>query len=89
MKGTILIEVIEDLMNLRQVDFSNFKYKYDRRLGILGLIFNLEYVESLQYVREHNYVERLIDKIPVSDKMDYIKSKCLNFMDRKIESLSN
>lgn len=82
-------EVIEDLMNLRQVDFSNFKYKYDRRLGILGLIFNLEYIESLQYVRDYKYIERLIDGIPISDKLQEIKSRCLNYIDRRIvESLT-
>lgn len=36
-------EIVDDLMSSRQVDFKNIKYKFDRRLAILGLIFDLQF----------------------------------------------
>lgn len=77
-------EVIDDLMNLRQVDFSNFKYKHDRTLGILGLIFNLEYKESLEILKENNYIDRIIDSIPSSDELEEVRKRTKAYVDKKI-----
>ena len=81
-------EVIDDIKQNRQVDFSNIKYKYDRRLGILGLIFNLEYLESLEYVRDNNYVEKLIDAIPQNDELDNLRKSCLDYINEKVRLMS-
>ena len=77
-------EVIADLMNLRQVDFSNFKYRYDRTLGILGLLFNLEYKESLEILNENHYIDRVIDSIPGSEVLEEIRRRAKAFVDKKI-----
>lgn len=79
-------KIIEDLRQERQVDFSNIKYKYDRILGILGLIFNLEYSETLKIVKENEYVEKLINKIPPDIELKEVKNICLNFIDKEIKT---
>lgn len=78
-------EVIEDLINMRQVNFSNFKYKYDRRLGILGLIFNLYYRESFVIVQKNKYIERLIKPISITKEIELIRQSCINYIQTRVK----
>lgn len=77
-------EVISDLLEEHQVDFSNFKYKHDRQLGILGLIFNLEYKASLYLVKEADYIEKLLSKIEEDEKIKQVKETCHAYLNRKL-----
>lgn len=80
-------EVIADLMASRQVDFSNFKYTYDRKLGILGLIYDLYYGESFMVFNSENYLQRLFNQLPKNNEMDNVFAHCNNYIESKIKTL--
>ena len=76
--------VIQDLMNGRQVDFKNIQYQYDRKLGILGLIFNLKYKESFELIEENKYIERLFEDLPKDFTMKQLEQFVTEYVTSKI-----
>lgn len=80
-------EIIEDIMNSRQVNFKNIKYKYDRRLGILGLIFDLFYNESYIVFQEANYLSRMFSNLPDNKEMKKLYNHCEDCISRRIKSI--
>jgi len=79
-------EIVKDIMASSQVDFTNIKYKYDRKLGILGLIFDLFYNESYQVFQEHEYLERMFNQLPKDEKMQKVYRHCEKYISSKVIS---
>lgn len=75
--------VINDLQNGRQVDFRNFKYKYDRKLGVLGLIFDLKYDESFELIQENNYIQMMFEILPKDETMKRLKQFIFEYLAEK------
>lgn len=72
--------VVSDLQNGRQVDFKNFKYKYDRKLGILGLIFDLKFDESFDLFLENNYLQRMFKQLPKDEIMKELEQFMMGYI---------
>ena len=72
--------VVSDLQNGRQVDFKNFKYKYDRKLGILGLIFDLKFDESFDLFLENNYLQRMFKQLPQDETMKELEQYIMKYI---------
>lgn len=72
--------VVSDLQNGRQVDFKNLKYKYDRKLGILGLIFDLKFDESFDLFLENNYLQRMFKQLPKDETMKELEQFMMEYI---------
>jgi len=79
-------EIVRDIMASRQVDFTNIKYKYDRKLGILGLIFDLFYNEAYQVFQEHEYLERMFNQLPKDEEIQKVYRHCEKYISSKVNS---
>lgn len=80
-------EVISDIMASRQVDFSNIKYKYDRKLGILGLIYDLFYNQSYEVFQAEEYLSKMFKELPQDDVMDKLYRHCKDYIEYKLSSV--
>lgn len=76
-------EIINDLMNSRQVDFKNIKYKFDRRLSILGLIFDLHFNESFLIVKKNNYISKIFSAITIHEELEKVKEHCIRYVSKR------
>jgi len=83
------VEIIEDLMSSGQVDFKNIKYKFDRRLAILGLIFDLQFKQSFSIVHENNYVEKICSDIPKHEEIEKVKEHCERYIENEVRGNFN
>lgn len=83
------VEIIEDLMSSGQGDFKNIKYKFYRRLVILGLIFDLQLKPSLSIVHENNYVEKICSDISKHEEIEKIKKHCERYIENKVRGNFN
>ncbi|MBU5225080.1 HD domain-containing protein [Clostridium senegalense] len=80
-------EIIRDIMESRQVDFKNIKYKYDRKLAILGLIFDLCYNQSYEIFESERYLSRIFKDLPEDIEIERIFSHCNNHIKCKLNSM--
>lgn len=76
-------EVLNDILNNRQVDFKNLKYKLDRRLGILGLLFDINFAESFEIVKKHEYIESLLAPLKNDQERQMIIETCKKYIENK------
>lgn len=79
-------EVIKDIMESRQVDFRNIKYKYDRKLAILGLIFDLFYDQSYEVFQSGEYLSKIFSDLPQNTEMNRVYTHCNNYIKCKLNS---
>lgn len=77
-------EVINDIMASKQVDFTNIKYKYDRKLAILGLIFDLFYNESYNLFQSEDYLSKMFNNLPQNIEMNRVYEHCDNYIRGKL-----
>lgn len=77
-------EIIRDIMLSRQVDFRNIKYKFDRKLSILGLIFDLYYKESYELFQEHKYLKKIFNLLPINPEIQTVYKHCEDYIISKI-----
>lgn len=78
-------EIIKAILCSRQADFRDIKYKYDRDLSIIALLFNLELRGSFQIVRDNNYIERMFDAIPIDERLKSAKKHCMEYIQSKVK----
>ncbi len=81
-------EVYNSIMNKECVDIRDRKYPLDYFICILGFIFDLNYKESLEIVKEHDYVNKIVDKFTYKNKetasrMEDIRNILNNYVEEK------
>lgn len=79
------LEIIEDLINSRQVDFRNIKYTYDRKLSILGFIFDLNYKESYRVLKSNSYISIILNDIPNSKDIKIVQEHCNHYSNSRLK----
>lgn len=77
-------EVVNDILSNRQVDFKNLKYSYDRRLGILGLIFDISLSESFEIIKKNRYVELILEPLKDSQEKQMMLDTCTRFVEKNV-----
>lgn len=80
-------EVIRDIIESRQVDFINIKYKYDRKLAILGFIFDLFYSQSYEVFQLGDYLIKMFRELPQNNEMSMIYTHCKDYIEYKLNSI--
>lgn len=78
-------EIIDDVLNSRQVNFKNIKFRYDRRLSILGLIFDLYLSESFKIIKKNTYISRMFKDIEMNDELKRVQEHCENYIKEKVK----
>lgn len=85
-------KVYETIKNNKCVDIHDRVTILDYWLCVLAFIFDLNFKESYEIIKEKNYVNILIDKINYKDdetkkSMEDIRNIMNEYVDRKIKSI--
>lgn len=76
--------IFQDFMNHKTILSRDRKTKMDMWVSYLAMIFDLNFQPSLQYVLDHSYIEKIVDRIPYShpetaSKMAVLRREALGF----------
>ncbi|MBN1908056.1 MAG: HD domain-containing protein [Deltaproteobacteria bacterium] len=82
---TISDEIFKPLASGQIAQVNNLRSLNDFKLYQMGWIYDLNYIRSLQIIRERQYLERLREALPVvSDRADQIYRIACSYLDNKL-----
>ena len=89
-KTTITDEIFKCYMNHEPIRYEHRKTPMDMWLSYLAYIFDLNYKASFQYIKEKEYIDKLIDRIPYADnvtreRMDQVRLCSKAYIENKIK----
>lgn len=85
---TISDKVYEDFMNHKSIKSEDRKTQIDFWICCIAFIFDLNFDVSIQYTKEHNYIDILVDRIEyknteTKEKMEKIRQCAKDYLDGK------
>lgn len=83
-------KVYEAFLREECVDIHDRKYSLDYWLCVLAFIFDINYKETLEIIKENDYVNKMLDRFKYSDeetkkKIEEIRNIVNNYIDLKIQ----
>ena len=77
---------LEALLNSQPIEWKNVRYQFDRKLVMLGLVFDLNFKRSFELIKENDYIKRLISQLPDTCETRRIGRHCTEYVRTKLES---
>lgn len=82
-------EIFEEFKKEKLLIFSECKTNMDFLVAIIAFIYELNFKETLEIIRQNDYIYKLVKKIDAKDaytreKLDEIADYAMNYMERKI-----
>lgn len=78
--------VYEAIMHDSCVNFKDLQYGHDRDLAMVGLVFDLNYDYSFDYIQKQRYIEMMFEKMPQTKPFQKMQQRVLGFIkDRKVK----
>ena len=83
--STISDNVLNDFMNEKTILSKERKTPIDIWISYIAFVYGLYFKESLDYINENNYINKLIDRfdyklIDTKEKMEQIRNKANNYI---------
>lgn len=83
--------ILEEFKKEKLVDYKTAKTNMDRWVTYLAFIFDYNFKESIEYIKENNYINKIVDRIHYKDEDTYIKmqeiKKIANaYIDKRIKN---
>ena len=78
-------KVIETVKNLKLVDRNNMNNESDRYIGALAFIFDYNFKEALEIVKQKKYISKLINKVKLGNnynEFELIERIILKFLEK-------
>lgn len=84
-------KVYQSIMNRECVDVHDRETKLDLFICVLGFIYDLNFIESLEIVKEKNYINRIIDRFNYTnsdtlEKMENIRKQLNTYIEEKLRN---
>lgn len=86
----VTILTYKDFLREKILIFSNCKTNMDFLVCIIAFIYDFNFKETLEIIKEHNYIKKLIHKINAKDKytkekLHEIQEYAMKYIERKIK----
>lgn len=90
-KQSITKEVLEQFMRQETIDRKNVKNNIDRIIVLIAFIYDYNFKECYQIMRENNYIDKVIDmfeyeELKTKKHMEEIRKIAKDYIDNKIEN---
>ena len=76
-------QILDGILEDRQVDYSSMKTWNDIRLLHLSWVYDMNFPASLQKIRQKRYIERIGELLPDTPKVEKVRKKVLSFLYKK------
>ena len=89
-KSFITEKIFQAYMSCKPIVYVDRKTPMDCWVSYLAYIFDLNFKESLKYIKDNNYIDKLIDRISYTNidtkqKMEQIRIKSNQYMEEKLK----
>lgn len=89
-KDGVTKEIKNEFIKNHRIDYSNIKTCADLLVGQISYIFDINYIYSLEKIKEENYLEKIIDRFGSKDKetlkdLEELKNIAEKYIQEKIE----
>ncbi|MCI6677198.1 MAG: HD domain-containing protein [Clostridiales bacterium] len=86
-------EIYEKFLNHTPILNSERKTHMDMWVSYLGYIFDLNYPASFQYIKEKDYINKIVDRVPYTnpdtkEKMEQIRKTAQQYVDQMAEQVN-
>lgn len=83
--------IFEEFKKEKLVDSRTTKTNMDSWVSYIAFIFDYNFKESMEYIKENNYIDIVIDRINYKDKDTYMKMQEIkkianNYIDKRIKN---
>ncbi len=75
--------LIADIINCKNIKFSNMKYENDRKLLMLSLVFDMNFPFSFLRVIRNGYIDKLVAKLPQNDEIANIHVHIKKYIEKR------
>lgn len=82
-------EVIEGLLNERCVDYRELKTLNDMKLCLLGWVYDVNFIPTLERIKQRRLLEMMIDFLPKTKDIETVKKKIFEYVDFRIAQETN
>lgn len=79
--------IIEAIKNNAQVDYTTLKTLNDMKLLLLAMIFDVNFSPTLKRIKQHGYVDQLLQLLPDDEVIENIGRIMHSYMEDKIAQL--
>ena len=80
--------IVEAIENYAQVDYTTLKTLNDMKLLLLAMIFDVNFAPTLNRIKQHGYVEQLLQLLPDDEVMKKVGRIIHTYMENKIAQLN-
>jgi len=79
-------EMIESLMNEKQIDYGQLRTLNDMKLLLLAMVYDINFRPTFAKIKEQGYLQEIIDMLPDDDRIAMIREKVLSYIDDAIKN---
>ncbi len=90
-RSTISEKIFNDLMSSKIIINQDRQTELDNWVGLLGFIFDFNFNSGLKYLKNENYVNKVIDRLDYKDpktkqQMEEIRKHSLTYIDQRLNN---
>jgi hypothetical protein len=78
-------ELVERILNGRQIDYGEARTLNDAKLLQLGWIYDVNFTVVLKRIRQRGFLEMLIDFLPKTRDIERVRKKIFEYVDFRIK----
>lgn len=78
--------IIGEIMNATCADGRNLATYNDMKLLELSWVFDINFTPTLRRIREHRYIDRIVDALPDTPDIRRVRRHCIRYVDATLES---
>jgi hypothetical protein len=77
-------EFLEHLLKGERIDYEKMKTFNDVKLLMLSWIYDVNFVPTLERIRQRGFLEKVIDFLPANEDIERVRRKVLEYVDSRI-----
>jgi hypothetical protein len=78
-------EVVQKVLNGERIDYRILKTWNDNKLIQLSWVYDVNFVPTLERIRQRGFLEKLIDFLPANRDIERVRTKVLDYVESRIK----
>jgi hypothetical protein len=79
------MEVVEQLLEGRRVDYAMLSTWNDMKLCQLGWVYDVNFPQTLRRIRDRGFLEKVFDFLPDNEDIEKVRKKIFDYVGSRIE----
>lgn len=79
------VEVVEDVLCGRLIDYGKLRTLNDMKLCQLGWVYDVNFTTTLKRIKQCGFLEKIFDFLPQTKDIDKVRGKIFEYVDSRIK----